>query len=225
MEQAGSLGVGHRLAALAVGTILVAAMAACGDDDDTSTSAVGEAGGTSVTGTGSTAAGDDDVTATTGSTGATNEATSSSGSTSGTSGSTDATDATGAGTNTEAEQVTFEELRSRQQEFVGHTVEVVGKAFFVESCPPPDQQGPCVLNLYLAEPDRDVLVYGDRDEGIAVSEGGTRVSCEAGSEPGGGCPGWSHATRYRLVATVRHQVLGGRTTQLVELDVIEKELA
>ena len=123
----------------------------------------------------------------------------------------------------QATEVTFEQLFARRQELVGRPVAVVGKAFFVAQCPPPDSpQTACLLTGYLAEPSRDDLLFGQRNEGIPVSENGALVSCREGSAPGGGCPGWQNAQRYRVVATVEHRVLGGRTTQEVELEVTSK---
>lgn len=122
-------------------------------------------------------------------------------------------------------EVTFRELFDHRQQYVGDTVRVVVKAFFLASCPPPGTGGqtePCVLSLYLADPGRTDLLYGERDQALPGSEGGQRVSCVEGSNPGGGCPGWEHGATYEVVADVDHEVLGGRKSDSVQLDVREK---
>jgi hypothetical protein len=125
-----------------------------------------------------------------------------------------------------AEQVSWVELHRRQQEYVGRTVEVVGKAFFLERCPPPESSsGQCSLSGLLTDPDRNDLQERDRDQALALAQNGELLSCP--SSPGSSgqppaCPGWQQATTYRLVVAVEHQVLGGRETEYVQLDVRSK---
>lgn len=122
------------------------------------------------------------------------------------------------------EQLSWHELYQRRQELVGRTVQVVGKAFFLERCPPPESaSGSCTLTGLLADPDRGDLQERDRDQALALAEDGELLSCPSSpgssSEPAPACPGWRHATRYQLVVAVQHQVLGGRETEYVQLDV------
>lgn len=128
----------------------------------------------------------------------------------------------------QARAVTFEELYANQERYVGETVEVVGKVFFLADCPPAESgrgASECILFAYLAHPDRGELIYGQRDEAIPLAEGGQRLSCPERSATGGGCGAWEDAKRYRVIATVQHPVRGGRQTQDVELDVHGKEPA
>ena len=122
-------------------------------------------------------------------------------------------------------RLTFRQLYDHQQEHVGDVVEVEAKAFFLANCPPPGPSGqaePCTLTLHFADPDRNGLAYGERDQAIPGSQGGTRVTCVEGSGEGGACPGWGQGVAYEIVARVEHEVLGGRETESVTLDVMEK---
>lgn len=126
------------------------------------------------------------------------------------------------------QQLSFAELHRRQQDLVGQRVGVTGKAFFVASCPPPGPSGqnqPCVLSLYLADPGQDSLEFSGTGQAIPLAEGGARVSCAEGTRPDGGCPGWDHEATYQITADVQHQVLGGRPTEYVQLDVVDRRLA
>lgn len=123
----------------------------------------------------------------------------------------------------QAAEMTFEQLFSRHRELVGRSVTVVGKAFFIAQCPPPDSsRTTCSVTGYLADPGRNDLLFGERSQGLPLSENGALVSCQEGTSPGGACPGWQNAQRYRVTATVEHRVLGGRTTQDVELQVTSR---
>ncbi|MFN2539700.1 MAG: hypothetical protein ABR549_16320 [Mycobacteriales bacterium] len=122
-------------------------------------------------------------------------------------------------------KLTFAALLSRQRHVVGQRVEVVGKVFFFERCPPPDQGGGgCQLTGYLTAPDRTELNASDLDQAIQLAEGGSVVTCAEQQAVGLACPGWRHDARYRLEGVVAHQVRGGRETAYIELDVMDKEL-
>jgi hypothetical protein len=127
------------------------------------------------------------------------------------------------GATSDPEEVSFDDLFSRRHELVGRAVEVVGTVHFVANCPPPGgQSGPCVLNGYFAEPDRDFLPFGDVGEAFPITEGGVRVSCGQAAASGGACPGWEPARNYEILAMVEAQVSGGRQTEQVELGVTRK---
>jgi hypothetical protein len=123
--------------------------------------------------------------------------------------------------------MSYEEVYARRSELVGEAVDVVAKSFFLVSCPPQQQGGAtrCVLTLYAADPDRSSLAYGQRGEAMVVQEDGRTVSCASSKAREGACPGWENAKRYRLIAEVRKQVLGGRETEQVALDVSSKSSA
>jgi hypothetical protein len=123
------------------------------------------------------------------------------------------------------QRVSFRDLHVGRDDYVGERVDVDGTVFFFETCPPSDETGqaaPCVLTGYLAAPGSTQLNASDLDDAIALSEDGRSVSCSATQARNGACPGWRHAARYRIVATVAHQVLGGRETTYIELEVLSK---
>lgn len=201
--------------------VLVAVLsAACGGDD--ATDAIAERTGATT----STSPGDGskDVTSETTAPGPTSTAEGGSGATttsSATTKSTTAPSTTARPSTAQGERMTYAELYKRRQELVGRDVDVVGKVFFVANCPPPGDgpQQPCMLTGYLADPSRSELPPGDVDEAINLAEDGRFVSCSERESVDGGCSGWKHAQRYRVVATVEHQVLGGRKTQYIQLAV------
>jgi hypothetical protein len=99
--------------------------------------------------------------------------------------------------------IDFGELRERATAMSGTNVVVEVRVFFLESCPPPgDAGGPCTLALYVAEPDRDDLLYGDRAQAAPVTLDGKRVSCAVGGEVSVACPGWTHRAIYAISAVV-----------------------
>lgn len=120
---------------------------------------------------------------------------------------------------TAANNMPFSTFFEQRQQLVGQTVEVVARAFFIESCPPPGTEGACVRTLYMADPSRNDLLYGQRAEAVVVADDGTWVSCTDGS---GDCAGWQDRAQYRLVATVAKQVLGGREVDEVQLNVMSR---
>jgi hypothetical protein len=115
----------------------------------------------------------------------------------------------------------------RREELVGRAVRVEGRVFFLSRCPPPSAEGgstgECQLTGYLADPRKQSLDEHERDSALLLAEGGTPVTCAASQSQASACPGWRHATSYRLVVRVDRQVLGGRTTQYVQLEALEKE--
>lgn len=120
--------------------------------------------------------------------------------------------------------MTYAELFRRQQELVGTTVAVTGRAFFLSRCPPPQAGGECSLNGYLADPGRNDLLESDVPGAIQLAEGGRLLSCSESAAIDRACPGWQQAGQFRIVAVVERQVLGGRETQYIDLDVREKRL-
>lgn len=99
--------------------------------------------------------------------------------------------------------IDFAELRKRAATMSGAEVIVEVRVFFLETCPPPDDGGgPCTLALFVTEPDRDDLVYGDRTQAAPVSVDGTRVSCAVGGDVSVACAGWTHRGIYAISAVV-----------------------
>jgi hypothetical protein len=102
------------------------------------------------------------------------------------------------------QQVEFAQLRDAYPSLVDQRVVVEVRSFFVETCPPPDGGGgSCTLTLYAAEPDRDDLVYAERDRAAAVLVDAKRVSCAVTGDIVDACPGWQQRALYRLTATIR----------------------
>lgn len=119
--------------------------------------------------------------------------------------------------------ITFQALQSDASRLVGELVEVTGKVFFLADCPPPgDSRTTCVLSGYLAAPDRGVLIASDVPQALVLAEGGNRLSCEEGTQSPPACGDWQAATRYTVVGVLQNQVLGGRETSLVQLNVLSK---
>ena len=102
---------------------------------------------------------------------------------------------------------------------------MVGKVFFFERCPPPEHgAAACQLTGYLTDPDQTQLDAGDLNEAILLAENGAVVTCTEHEAVDLACPGWRHATGYRLLGVVEHQVRGGRETQQVQLNVSSKDV-
>lgn len=125
------------------------------------------------------------------------------------------------------QRVTVAELLADPAPLLGRPVEVVGRVFFLSRCPPPGSSGAtgCTLAGYLAEPDRGSFVASDVDRGIALAEGGTLLSCPEGTNPTPTCGDWQAATVYAVTGILAHQVLGGRETPYLQLDVDRKVVA
>jgi hypothetical protein len=123
-------------------------------------------------------------------------------------------------------KATVRQILDEPDRFVGQRVDVTGKAFFLAECPPPGSgdQTACVVQGWLAEPDRGTLIFADLPESLPLAEGGTRVSCLQADAPGGACGDWQNERRYLLVGTVEWQVLGGQETRLLQLDVEAKTI-
>jgi hypothetical protein len=123
----------------------------------------------------------------------------------------------------DGDRMTWAELFPHRRELAGRTVDVDARVFFLTRCPPPGGgAGECQLTGFATDPARTEFDERHRDTGIPLSEAGTAVTCAESAAAGGACQGWRQATTYRLVARVQQQVLGGRTTEYVELDVLEK---
>lgn len=123
-----------------------------------------------------------------------------------------------------SQQVAFEQVLSDPARFIGQRVEVTGKVFFLSECPPPGSSGPtsCVLQAYLAHQDRGVLVAADAPETLPLAEAGRRVSCDESAQARPACGDWENETRYVVVGLIEQQVLGGRQTSMVWLNVETK---
>ena len=123
-----------------------------------------------------------------------------------------------------AEEVDFGELMDDPERFVGSRVRVTGNVFFLSECPPPGSStSTCTLLGYLVHPDQHTFIASDKENALALAEDGARVGCDEGGDPRPACPGWTADAAYALEGTVEHQVLGGRETELIQLDVDEKE--
>jgi hypothetical protein len=123
-------------------------------------------------------------------------------------------------------KVAVRQILDEPERFIGQRVEVTGKAFFLAECPPPGSgdQTSCVVQGWLAEPDRGTLIFADLPESLPLAEGGMRVSCLQADAPRGACGDWQNELRYLLVGTVEWQVLGGQETRLLQLDVEAKTI-
>jgi hypothetical protein len=99
--------------------------------------------------------------------------------------------------------IDFGELREKATAMSGTHVVVEVRVFFLESCPPPGgADGPCTLALYVAEPDLDDLLYGDRTQAAPITIAGKRMSCAVGGDVSVACPGWTHRAIYAISAIV-----------------------
>jgi len=120
-------------------------------------------------------------------------------------------------------EVAFDELLGDPAVFVGQSVRVTGSVFFIAECPPPGSANvDCVLFGYLADPERRTLIAADVGQTIALAVGGRRLSCVEGTQPTPTCDDWEGESTYTIDGVVEWQVLGGRETSLVQLDVSEK---
>jgi hypothetical protein len=124
---------------------------------------------------------------------------------------------------TGGQAVSFEDLLDDPARFIGRRIEVAGRAFFVARCPPPgDAPTACVLQGYLAHPDRGVFIASDVTEAIALAEDGRTVSCEETAQTPTACANWTSGAAYAVVGVVERQVAGGRELDAVQLNVISK---
>jgi hypothetical protein len=122
--------------------------------------------------------------------------------------------------------VTVAQLLADPEPLLGRSVEVVGRVFFLSRCPPPGSSTTgCELAGYLAEADRGSFVASDVDQGIALAEGGSLLSCAEGTNPTPTCGDWQAATVYTVSGSLARQVLGGRETPYLQLDVEGKVVA
>ena len=127
------------------------------------------------------------------------------------------------GDGTEAREVTFDDLLENPQDYVGQRVRVTGNVFFIAECPPPgSEDADCVLLGYLADPERHTLIAADVEQTIALAENGRRLSCVEGSLATPTCGDWESESTYTIDGVLQQQVLGGRESSLVQLDVSEK---
>lgn len=127
------------------------------------------------------------------------------------------------GMDSEPYEIGFDELIDDSAQFVDRRVRVIGNVFFISECPPPGAAtATCVLLGYLADPEQRTLIAADVEKAIALAEGGRRLSCPEGSQPTPTCGDWVGDATYTVEGVVQRQVLGGRETALVQLDVSEK---
>jgi hypothetical protein len=133
------------------------------------------------------------------------------------------TDGTGGGAVSEFTAVEVSELLADPGSYVGEQVRVTGSVFFISECPPPgaDTTG-CVLLGYLAPPEQRTLIAADVSGALALAEHGRRLSCPEGSQPAPTCGDWASESTYTVDGVLERQVLGGRETELVQLDVSGK---
>jgi hypothetical protein len=124
---------------------------------------------------------------------------------------------------TATQDVSFVELTADPTALVGSRIRVTGNVFFHSVCPPPGAtDAPCVLLGYLTDSEQRTFIAADESRALALAEGGSRLSCEESAATGRACPGWSADSTYTLEGVLEHQVLGGRETDLVQLDVETK---
>ena len=117
----------------------------------------------------------------------------------------------------------YPEMQADPEAFVGSRIRVTGSVFFHAVCPPPGATaGPCVLLGYLADPAQRAFISADEPGAIALAEDGARVACEEADASMRACPGWSADSTYTLAGVLAHQMLGGKETELVQLEVEEK---
>lgn len=120
-------------------------------------------------------------------------------------------------------EVEFDELIDNASAYVSERVRVTGSVFFISECPPPGSgDAKCILFGYLADPERRTLIAAEVTQTIALAEDGRRLSCVEGSQPTPTCGDWRRESTYTIEGIVHRQVLGGRETDLVQLDVFAK---
>ena len=125
----------------------------------------------------------------------------------------------------EAVQVTVARLLEDPLTWVDQPIEIDGRVFFLSRCPPPGDAGAtgCVLTGFLTDPSTAVFTASDVGRGILLAEGGRALSCAEGSQPTPTCGDWTAAAVYRLTGRLARQVLGGRTTDDVQLEVSTRQ--
>ncbi|MGW9629104.1 hypothetical protein ACWGST_00200 [Agromyces sp. NPDC055520] len=122
-----------------------------------------------------------------------------------------------------AREIEFDEFVDDPTALVGERVRVAGRVFFLSECPPPGAgDATCVLIGYLADPERRTFTAADAAEAVALAERGKRVSCPESGQATPTCGDWVAGAAYTVEGEVQRQVLGGRETALVQLDVVEK---
>lgn len=191
------------LRAAAVACLLLIGVGACGSDDSTSDPSAPERPTPTRPGGSSPNVGDTlHQESTAASIDTTRTSTSSAGSAAHPTSSPSSSDPSTAGA--DPQRIEFAELRTEYSTLIDQRIEVTMRAFFLETCPPPDAGGgPCTLTLYAAEPDRDDLVYADRGLAAPVMVDGTRVGCAVGGDVIDACPGWQQRAPYVVTAVVR----------------------
>ena len=120
--------------------------------------------------------------------------------------------------------LSFSQLWQRRSDLVGERVSVSGRVLFTFSCPPgsPSQAG-CVATGYL-------VGSGTRDlppeytPAVRLYEGGAVVECPADTLASLNCNGWLHDREYLVSGVLDYEVLGGRPSNTVILEVLSKEL-
>jgi hypothetical protein len=122
---------------------------------------------------------------------------------------------------TAPQQVSFQDVSAHRQDYVGRTIAVSGKVFFLTSCPSGRGGAQCFAQAYLADPGSTELTPANQGKAILLAEGGQWVSCTPRSSPVA-CGGWVDSATYRVVGVLKHQVLGGREVGSVQLAVQEK---
>lgn len=123
-------------------------------------------------------------------------------------------------------RVEFDALLAEPTAYLGQRIEVLGTVFFLAKCPPPGSTpADCELAGYLTAPGTTSFIASDASRAIALAEGGALLSCPEGTGPAPACGDWRSAAAYVLEGVIAHQVLGGRESELVQLDVSAKELA
>ncbi|UOQ90602.1 hypothetical protein MUN74_06740 [Agromyces endophyticus] len=123
-------------------------------------------------------------------------------------------------------EIAFADLIADPEAHLGEPVRLVGTVHFLSECPPPGATpSACVLMGYVASPDQRSFGASDAARAVPLAEGGRRVSCNEGEATGGSavaCGDWIAGTAYELDGALERQVLGGRETDAVQFDVVEK---
>lgn len=123
----------------------------------------------------------------------------------------------------EATEISFSELTSDPEAYIGVRIRVVGNVFFFSECPPPgSSNAKCTLLGYLVGPEQRTFIAADTTRAVPLAENGTRVGCDESGESRPACPGWTGDATYTLEGEVDRQVLGGRETSMIRLDVVAK---
>ena len=118
---------------------------------------------------------------------------------------------------------TVSDLLSNPNEWIGRTVSVTGKVFFLAQCPPPGATaGPCVLLAYLAAPERGVLTSADRHDAVPLTHDGRRVSCLESHAVNGACEDWIREAVYVVEGALEYRILGDRESDRVQFEVLRR---